>query len=180
MVTSATRGEGKTSFASQLAASMAAVGIRTLIVDCDMRNPSIHNLFRLPPGPGAAEVVRQEADANDVVQAASIPNLWIMPAGHYSNTTIAALAQGHPLQTLFKRLRGQFDFIMVDSPPLLPVADGLLIAQHVDAVVFSIMQDVSQVPNLMSAATKLAQLHIPLLGAVVNGVKDNDSPATNM
>jgi Mrp family chromosome partitioning ATPase len=83
---------------------------------------------------------------------------------------IAALAQGHPLETLFNRLRGQFDFVVVDSCPVLPVADALLIGQHVDGVVFSIMQDVSQLPKVMVASEKLHQLSINLLGAVVNGV----------
>jgi len=171
MVTSATQGEGKTSLASQLATSMATAGMRTLIVDCDLRNPSIQKLFELPLGPGVSEVLRQEVDVSDVVQATTVPNLWIIPAGQCSNATIAALAQGHPLETLFNRLRGQFDFVIVDSCPVLPVADALLIAQHVDGVVFSIMQDISQLPKVMTASEKLTQLNIPLIGAVVNGIK---------
>ena len=76
-------------------------------------------------------------DVSDAVQPTSVPNLWVIPAGQCSNRVIAALAQGHPLETLFNRLRGQFDFIIVDSCPVLPVADALLIGQHVDGVVFS-------------------------------------------
>jgi capsular exopolysaccharide synthesis family protein len=173
MVTSATQGEGKTSLASQLATSMATAGMRTLIVDCDLRNPSIQKLFELPLGPGVSEVLRQEVDVSDVVQATAVPNLWIIPAGQCSNTTIAALAQGHPMETLFNRLRGQFDFIIVDSCPVLPVADALLIGQHVDGVIFSIMQDISQLPKVMTASEKLNQLNIPLVGAVVNGIKQD-------
>ncbi len=173
MVTSATQGEGKTSLASQLATSMATAGMRTLIVDCDLRNPSIMKLFELPLTPGVSEVLRQEVDVSDAVQATAVPNLWVIPAGQCSNTTIAALAQGHPLETLFNRLRGQFDFVIVDSCPVLPVADALLIAQHVDGVVFSIMQDISQLPKVISASQKLTQLNIPLVGAVVNGIKQD-------
>lgn len=173
MVTSATQGEGKTSLVSQLASSMATAGMRTLIVDCDLRNPSIMKLFELPLTPGVSEVLRQEVDVSDAVQATAVPNLWVIPAGQCSNATIAALAQGHPLETLFNRLRGQFDFVIVDSCPVLPVADALLIAQHVDGVVFSIMQDISQLPKVMTASEKLAQLNIPLVGAVVNGIKQD-------
>ncbi|MBN9119537.1 MAG: polysaccharide biosynthesis tyrosine autokinase [Planctomycetes bacterium] len=173
MVTSATQGEGKTSLASQLATSMATAGMRTLIVDCDLRNPSVQKLFELPLGPGVSEVLRQEVDVSDVVQATAVPNLWVIPAGQCSNATIAALAQGHPMETLFNRLRGQFDFIIVDSCPVLPVADALLIGQHVDGVVFSIMQDISQLPKVMTATEKLNQLNIPLVGAVVNGIKQD-------
>ncbi len=171
MVTSAMQGEGKTSLASQLATSMATAGLRTLILDCDLRNPSMHKLFDAPLTPGCAEVLCQEIDVSDAVQPTSVPNLWLIPAGQCSNRVITALAQGHPLETLFNRLRGQFDFIVVDSCPVLPVADSLLVGQHVDGVVLSILQDISQLPKVMTTADKLTLLNIPLLGAVVNGIK---------
>jgi capsular exopolysaccharide synthesis family protein len=173
MVTSATQGEGKTSLASQLATSMATAGMRTLIVDCDLRNPSIHKLFDLGLSVGVSEVLCQEADVSEAVQPTAIPSLWAIPAGQCSNRVINALAQGHPLETLFNRLRGQFDFVIVDSCPVLPVADALLIGQHVDGVLFSIMQDVSQLPKVLVASEKLAQLNIRLVGAVVNGIRQN-------
>lgn len=173
MITSATQGEGKTSLASQLGTSMATAGMRTLIVDCDLRNPSINKLFDLSVSPGVSEVLCQEVDVSDAVQPTNVPNLWVIPAGQCSNRVIAALAQGHPLETLFNRLRGQFDFILVDSCPVLPVADALLIGQHVDGVLFSIMQDISQLPKVMTASEKLAQLNILLLGAVVNGIRND-------
>ena len=173
MVTSATQGEGKTSVASQLATSMATAGMRTLIVDCDLRNPSVHKLFDLGLTAGVSEILTQDADPTDAIQPTSVPNLWVIPAGQCSNRVVAALAQGHPLETLFNRLRGQFDFVIVDSCPVLPVADALLIGQHVDGVLFSIMQDISQIPKVVLASEKLNQLNIPLLGAVVNGIKQD-------
>lgn len=171
LVTSAMQGEGKTSLSSQLATSMATAGLRTLILDCDLRNPSMQKLFDIPVAPGCAEVLLQEIDVSDVVQATSVPNLWIIPAGQCNHRVIAALAQGHPMEALLNRLRGQFDIIVVDSCPILPVADTLLVAQHVDGVVFSILQDVSQLPKVQDASDRLVQLNIPLLGAVVNGIK---------
>lgn len=171
MVSSAMQGEGKTSLASQLATSMATAGLRTLVLDCDLRNPSMHKLFDSPLSPGCAEVLLQEVDVSDAVQPTSVPNLWLIPAGQCSNRVISALAQGHPLETLFNRLRGQFDFIVVDSCPILPVADALLVGQHVDGVVISVLQDISQLPKVLTASEKLTQLNIPLLGAVMNGVK---------
>ncbi|MGL4423332.1 MAG: polysaccharide biosynthesis tyrosine autokinase, partial [Gemmataceae bacterium] len=146
MVTSAMQGEGKTSLASQLATSMATAGLRTLILDCDLRNPSMHRLFDVQLTPGCSEILCQEVDVSDAVQPTTVPNLWMIPAGQCSNRVITALAQGHPLETLFNRLRGQFDFIVVDSCPVLPVADSLLVGQHVDGVVISVLQDISQLP----------------------------------
>jgi capsular exopolysaccharide synthesis family protein len=171
MVTSAMQGEGKTSLSSQLATSMATAGLRTLILDCDLRNPSMQKLFDIPVAPGCSEILLQEIDVADALQATTVPNLWIIPAGQCNHRVIAALAQGHPLEGLFNRLRGQFDIIIVDTCPILPVADTLLVAQHVDGVVFSILQDVSQLPKVLLASERLTQLNIPLLGAVVNGIK---------
>lgn len=171
MVTSAMQGEGKTSLASQLATSMATAGMRTLILDLDLRNPSMNRLFDLPLTPGVSEVLINEIDVSDAVQPTTVPNLWVVPAGQCSNRVIACLAQGHPIEALFNRLRGQFDFIVVDTCPVLPVADALLIGMHVDGVVFSILQDISQLPKVLNASERLAQLNIPLLGAVVNGIK---------
>ncbi len=171
MVTSAMQGEGKTSLSSQLATSMATAGLRTLILDCDLRNPSMHRLFDVPLTPGCSEILLSEVDVSDAVQPTTVPNLWLIAAGQCSNRVVAALAQGHPLETLFNRLRGQFDFIVVDSCPVLPVADALLIGQHVDGVLISVLQDISQLPKVLNASERLSQLNIPLLGAVVNGVK---------
>jgi len=171
MVSSAMQGEGKTSLASQLGTSMATAGLRTLILDCDLRNPSMHKLFDAPLTPGCSEILCQEVDVSDAVQPTSVPNLWLIPAGQCSNRVITSLAQGHPLETLFNRLRGQFDFIVVDSCPVLPVADSLLVGQHVDGVVISILQDISQLPKVQTASEKLTHLNIPLLGAVVSGIK---------
>jgi succinoglycan biosynthesis transport protein ExoP len=171
MVTSAMQGEGKTSLSSQLATSMATAGLRTLIVDADLRNPSMHRLFDLALAPGCSEILLSELDVSDAVQPTSVPNLWVISAGQCSNRVIAALAQGHQLESMFNRLRGQFDFIVVDTCPVLPVADSLLIGQHVDGVVISILQDISQLPKVLNASERLAQLNIPLLGAVVNGIK---------
>jgi polysaccharide biosynthesis transport protein len=171
LITSAMQGEGKTSLSSQLATSMATAGLRTLILDCDLRNPSMQKLFDVPVAPGCAEILLQEIDTSDAVQQTSVPNLWIIPAGQCNHRVIAALAQGHPIEALLNRLRGQFDIIIVDSCPILPVADTLLVAQHADAVVFSILQDVSQLPKVQDASDRLVQLNIPLLGAVVNGIK---------
>jgi len=171
MVTSATQGEGKTSLASQLATSMATAGMRTLLLDCDLRNPSLHKLFDTPLTPGCSEVLLQEVDVSDAVHPTGIPNLWLISAGKCTSRVIAALVQGHPVDTLFNRLRGQFDFVVVDSCPILPVADSLLLGQHVDGVVISVMQDISQLPKVVTASEKLVQLSIPLLGAVVNGTK---------
>ncbi len=168
MITSAVGGEGKTSLASHLATSLARSGLRTLLIDADLRIPSIHRLFDLPVAVGLTEVLRGEVEWADAIAATAIEDLKVLTAGKSDRQTISLLAQGH-LGPLFAELKEQFDFVIVDSSPVLPVADGLIVAQHVDAALFSIFRDVSSKTNVLAASDRLQRLGVRILGAVVTG-----------
>jgi capsular exopolysaccharide synthesis family protein len=168
MVTSALQGEGKTSLASQLAASLARAWRKTLLVDGDLRKPGVHALFGLPVEPGLSEVLRGEVQASETVKPTPLSRLWMMPAGHWDSHAVQALAQDG-VRTMFSQLKEHYDFIIVDSAPVLPVADSLLLGQNVDAVIFSVLRDVSRLPTLQSAQQRLNNLGIRTLGAVVLG-----------
>jgi capsular exopolysaccharide synthesis family protein len=171
MVTSAVSGEGKTSLSCHLGCSLARAGRKTLLLDCDLRNPAAHRLFELPGEPGLCEVLRGEAQLADVIRATPAANLWMIPAGQFDEQALQMLTltkEGFPL--LLERLKTQFDFIVVDSSPVLPVVDSLVIGQNVDVVVFSLLRDVSRIPSVYAAYQRLATLDIRILGAVVNGV----------
>jgi capsular exopolysaccharide synthesis family protein len=171
MVTSATSGEGKTSLASHLAVSLARAGRKTLLVDCDLRNPAAHRLFEVPLEPGFSEVLRGEIEIEDAVKLTKAAGLSLLSAGICDSEALQLLAQDG-LKGIFAQLRADYDFIVVDSSPVLPVADSLLIAQHVDGVIFSILRDVSRMPKVYAAYQKLATLDAPMLGAVVNGTQE--------
>jgi capsular exopolysaccharide synthesis family protein len=168
LVTSASGGEGKTSLASQLAASLARAWRKTLLIDGDLRNPAIHKLLGQPLEPGFSEVLRGEVGAPDAVRPTSISRLWMMPAGHWDSHAVQALAQ-ESVRSLFEQLKDQYDFIIIDSCPLLPVADSLLLAQHVDGVLLSVLRDVSRAPAIHAAQQRLEGLGVRTLGAVVIG-----------
>ncbi len=168
MLTSAVKGEGKTSLSTQLAASLARAWKKTLLIDGDLRNPVGHKIFDVPNEQGFSEVLRGEVHPDDVVRPTPISRLWIMPAGQWDSHAIQALAQDG-VTSLFAELKENYDFIIVDSCPVLPVADSLLLGQHVDAVIFSILRDVSRAPSVYAAQQKLAQLGVRILGGVVIG-----------
>jgi capsular exopolysaccharide synthesis family protein len=170
MVTSAGEGEGKTSLASHLAASLARAWRKTLLIDADLRNPAAHQQFDLPLEPGFSEVLRGEVEADQAVQPTLVSRLWLMPAGRCDGHAIAALAQEN-LGQVFAQLKTQFDFIIIDTCPVLPVADSLLVGQHADAALFAVMRDVSRIPAVHAAQQKLQTLDIRMLGAVVIGEK---------
>jgi succinoglycan biosynthesis transport protein ExoP len=177
MVTSALGGEGKTSLASHLATSLARAWRKTLFIDGDLRNPAAHRQFEQPLEPGLSEVLRGEVEFDDVIRPTAVSRLWMIPAGHWDGHAIQALAQ-EGVRSLFERLKEQFDFIIIDSSPVLPVADSLLIAQNVDGVIFSILRDVSRTPTVQAAYQRLASLGVRMLGAVVIGA-DSDIDASS-
>jgi capsular exopolysaccharide synthesis family protein len=171
MVSSADTQEGKTTVASQLAASLARSGRRTLLLDGDLRNPSAHTVFGLPLGPGFAEVLRNDAEREAAVYPTPAQNLWLMPAGNYDASTAQAFS-GDALVSLVKSLKVQYDFVIVDAPPVLKVADPLIFGQCVDAAVLSVRRDVSQIPKVYEACERLKVVGVNVLGVIVNGVNE--------
>lgn len=171
MVTSSMPGEGKTSSATHLAASLARSGRKTLLVDCDLRNPTAHRLFQMTRTPGFADVLQGQADLASVIRETPVEGLSVITAGHTTGLAMQALGRGGA-QPLFAQLRQQFDFIIVDSCPVLPVADSLLLGACVDAVIFAVLRDVSRMPRVYEAYRRLAVLGVRTLGAMVSGVRD--------
>ncbi|HBI45570.1 MAG TPA: hypothetical protein DDY78_22365 [Planctomycetales bacterium] len=169
MVASAVSGEGKTTLASHLAASLARGGRRTLLVDGDLRNPAAHKLFGMAAGPGFSELLRGEVEPGQVVQNTPLENLSLLAAGACDHQALQALAQEGILRNVFDELKEQYDFLIVDVSPILPVADALLIGEHADAVLLSVLRNVSRLPAVHAAQQRLASLGIRVLGAVVIG-----------
>jgi capsular exopolysaccharide synthesis family protein len=168
MITSAVGGEGKTMLSAHLAASMARAGWRALLVDADFRRPSLDKIFGLADQPGLSDVLRGTADIADVRQPGPMEGLWVIPAGQCDARSMQALAQG-ALRGLFERIKGDYDLIVVDSAPVLPVVDSQIIAQAVDGVILSALRDVSRLPQIHAACERLMLFQVSLLGAVVHG-----------
>lgn len=172
MITSAVKGEGKTTLSGHLATSLARAGRRTILLDCDLRNPSLHKLFDISVEPGLAEVLRGESDITEVIRPTVAEYLWIVSAGGADPQAIQGLARG-TLGSIIDRLRDQFDFIIVDTTPVLPVSDALSVSDHVDGVIFAVMRHTSRGPKVYAAYERLAALGRRILGAVVaGGLKD--------
>ena len=168
MITSATKGEGKSSLSSHLAISLARAGRRTVLVDCDLRSPSVHGLFDVPATPGVCELLRGEMDVEETA-CPVMSDLDVIPAGTRDAFAIRSLAH-EALPTMIRRLKAEYDYVVIDSAPVLPVADSLLISQHVDAVVLSVYREVSRIPAVFAGYERLAALGVRVLGVVVTGL----------
>jgi len=169
LVASAVAREGKTTLSGHLAISLARAGYRTLLVDGDLQAPSAHRLYNLPTSPGLCEILRGECGSADAVQLSPIPGLSILTAGSWSLTARQGLV-GQGWRRIRDELEARFDFIVVDTAPLLLVSDTLLFARESDCVVLSILLDVSQVVHMRETVEKLRAIGANVSGAIVNGV----------
>jgi succinoglycan biosynthesis transport protein ExoP len=169
LITSAVGGEGKTTLAGQLASSLARAWRKTVLIDGDMRKPAARLRFDLSLEPGLSEVLRGEVEIADALLPTSEGRLWVLPAGHWDAHAVQALAQDGPA-VLFGRLKEHYDVIVLDAPPVLPVADALLLSQHADAVLLTVLGGTSRLSAVHAARQRLAALDVPLLGAVAIGL----------
>jgi capsular exopolysaccharide synthesis family protein len=169
LVTSAATMEGRTTVASQLAASLARAGRRTLLIDGDLRRPALHALFDVPLEDGLCEVLRAEVDVADVIRPTHAEGLWLLTAGYCDIDAIHALAT-EQMQPVFDKLRAEYDFVIIDGAPVLGMSDALIFGQYSDGAILSVRRDHSQMPKISHAAELLRGVGIRIIGAVVNGV----------
>ena len=168
LVASARGKEGATTTACQLALSLARGWRRTLLIDGHLRQPGTHTRFQGSLEPGLCEVLRGEIDLPDAIQPTKASRLWLLSSGHWDNHALQSLAQ-ESATVLLDSLKDQYDVVVIDAGPLLPLADALLLGQRADLVVLSALCGVSRLPALHEAQQRLATLGVPLLGVVVNG-----------
>jgi capsular exopolysaccharide synthesis family protein len=171
LVTSAVEHEGKTTFASQLAASLARAGKRTLLLDGDLRHPNVHLALGLDLRVGLPELLRGEIVNDEAVQPTGVEGLFAVTGGACDYAAITALSRTVTAQIL-AGFRESFDHVVIDAGPVLAFADVLLLGQSSDVAIVATMRDVSRVPQVTAAVDKLRSVGVRVLGAVVNGVDD--------
>jgi capsular exopolysaccharide synthesis family protein len=167
-VSSASPGEGKSTLAANLATSLAAAGRTTLLVDFDLRRPMLHRVYGVELGPGVSEILTGSSQLDASVQPTSSERLALLTAGHWREKGLGALTDAR-IERLFQECRARFDFVIVDTSPILPVVDGRLASRHVDGVIFSLLRDVSEIPKVAAAVQMLESFGAPLMGGVMIG-----------
>ncbi len=172
LVTSAVAGEGKTTVATQLATSLARSGRRTILVDFDLRRPAFDEVFGLPLEPGVSEVLRGDNGLGQPVHETGTENLSVMTAGRWDRYALASLANGSA-EGMLEKLRAEYEFVIIDASPVLPVADTRFLSQHVDSVILTVFRDVSQAPKVDAAREILEAFGVQIIESVVIGPSEN-------
>lgn len=165
IVTSSTPGEGKSTVAAALASAIARLDARVLLIDGDLRHPSVASLFGLPVKPGLAELVRGQASLESCVRAVPhIPGLFVLPTSGITETGDLLARSVH---TVLGSARAGYDVVLVDSPPLLVGDDTGTLATQADAVLMVVSTGVETV-RLGEAARTLDALGVRVIGVVLN------------
>ncbi|MDX1564517.1 MAG: polysaccharide biosynthesis tyrosine autokinase [Phycisphaeraceae bacterium] len=168
-ITSPVPGEGKSTTTSNLAIAMAQAGGRTLIIDADFRRPMQHQIFQVPNDQGLSAVVAGRLDADKAVVKTPMDNLWLLPTG-IEPPNPAEVLNSRSFTDLLEQLRDRYDNILIDSPPLLPVADSRIIAARVDVTALVVRIGVSSRKTTESAIGALETVGGRLLGVIVNAM----------
>jgi polysaccharide biosynthesis transport protein len=169
LVTSTTPGEGKSFVTSNLALTFAEHGERTIIVDCDLRRPNVHRSFGIANDKGVVEYCSAGAGLDSLIIKNHHPHLDILPAG--GRPSIPTLVLGHRnFEKLICELRERYDRVLIDTPPLAPVSDALVILPYVDGTIFTVRFNHVRAIAAKICARRLLETKIPCLGAVFNGL----------
>jgi capsular exopolysaccharide synthesis family protein len=177
LVTSSVGGEGKTTTAAFLAATLGSqAGRRILALDLDLRRPKLHHHFDTLPTPGMAEVLEGTRELDEVVRRTELEGLDVVFAGDAAGN-VGQLLDSPRLPTVLETLRGRYDLVLVDSPPVVPVADATGIVPLTDGVLLVVMAGKTPRPLLARARELLLGMGAEILGLVV-GNAEEASPET--
>jgi non-specific protein-tyrosine kinase len=169
-LTSATAAEGKTTTLSNLAVTMASSGNRVVAVCCDLRRPRLHEFFDLENTTGFTSVLVGEETLEHALQPVpGQPRLSVLSAGPMPPNP-AELLSSPRVKVLFDQLRGSADIVLVDSPPILPVTDGLILSGLVDATIVVATTNRTSRKDLHRTLELLDQVQANVVGTVLNGV----------
>lgn len=169
VITSSIRGEGKTITAGNLALSLANDNKRVILLDCDLRNPSIHKRFMISNKEGISEVIVGKAPLESVIRNVT-KNLSIITTGNIPPNPSEMLGSKY-MEIVLKKLRENYDYVILDTPPILVVTDGQVLSSKVDGTILVVRAEKTKKDSIVNAKKLLDKVKANFIGAVFNGVK---------
>ena len=165
LVTSPAPEEGKSTTLANLAVTLAQGGRPTILVDCDLRRPRLHEIFGVPAEPGLSNAILDKVDEPKLV-ATGVENLSLLPAGAVPPSP-ADLLGSRRMEALIANLKSRADFVLFDAPPVIAVTDAALLASQLDGVLLVVSAGRTQRDDAQRAKDLLEKIHVRLVGAVL-------------
>jgi capsular exopolysaccharide synthesis family protein len=169
LVTSGQPGEGKTTTVVNTAMSLAQLGAEVLIIDADMRKPSVHKVFGLDPGQGLSTYLSRNAKLDSLIQKPALPHLSVMTSGPIPPNP-AELISSDKMKNMLRMLAERYDHILIDSPPLINVTDPVILSTEVDGVVLVVSWGKSTRNIARRVRAELTSVGAKIFGVVLNNV----------
>ena len=173
LVTSATQGEGKSFVAANLATVMAKRGRRVLLVDADMRRPRQHKIWQESNVKGLSNILSNQTYLEEII-IQPLPNLDLLTAGTVPPNPVTLL-DSHSMEDLINQARNNYDFVIIDSSPLMAVADPLIISKLVDGILLVVRLGQVDSGEVVMAKSLLDQSKTPILGMLLNGISEQNT-----
>jgi len=172
LVTSSSLGEGKSTMASFLAIALSSYGERmTLLIDADLRKPCIHKLFNMGQSPGLAELLLGRASLEEVLNSTPLSNLKIIPSGKQIQKVSKAL-KTETLKSLLGQFKRNFGYVVIDTTPILPVPDSLILSRQTDGVILVLKAGTTPREVLKRAYDLLKNARGNSIGIILNNMKN--------
>jgi capsular exopolysaccharide synthesis family protein len=162
--------EGKTLCSANLAVTMAQAGASTLVIDCDLRRPNLHNLFGAEREVGLTSVISGNVEPREAIVATGIENLDLLPCGPNPPNPSEVLGSNR-MTKLLDRLRTKYDRIILDTPPVSAVTDAVVLAPRADGCLLVVRGGVTPRKIVQSTVEKLRMVDARMIGAVMNAVE---------
>ncbi|HSK02211.1 MAG TPA: polysaccharide biosynthesis tyrosine autokinase [Kofleriaceae bacterium] len=173
VVSSANPREGKTTCVIYLGTTMAQSGQRVLLIDTDMRKPRLHSLTGGSRAVGLSNLILGDRDYDEVIRSTDVPNLSVLPCGPLPPNP-AELLMGSRFQKILAELNERFDRIILDSPPLQPVTDAVLLSKQTDGVILVVQAGRTLREDIKRSANKIRGVGGAIFGVIVNAIEAGD------
>lgn len=172
-VTSPTPGDGKSTTAANLAISLGQIGKRVILLDCDLRLPTVATKFRINAAPGLSDFLVGHAPIEEALRRNEKFNIHILPAGNIPPEP-TALLESKQFASLLDALRKNYDYVIVDLPPVITVPDAVILAKHLDGYLLTAKEKQTEHRAIKEMLRRLQMAEANVLGFVVTGSDINE------